>query len=81
MPAGAYLPAFEPNDALRLLGEFDVVGHQDKRGASAGVQVEEQAHDVRTGFGIQVAGWLIGKENARLIDEGTGQGDTLLFTP
>ncbi len=76
-----YLPTFESNDPLRLLGEFDIVGHQDKCGASTGVQVEEQAHDVLTGLGIQIAGWFIGEENARLIDKGAGQGNALLFTP
>ena len=31
-------------------------------------------------FGIEIAGGLVGKDDRRLQDEGTGQSDPLLFT-
>ena len=41
------------------------------------VQVAEQLDDANTGFGVEVAGWLVGEQDARLIDEGASDGGAL----
>ena len=36
-------------------------------------------HDVHRDFGIEIAGRLVGKDNRRIVDDGAGDGDALLF--
>ena len=71
----------ETNNPLGLLGEFDIVCHEDESRTSFLMQSEEELADHLAGLSIQIAGGFIGKQNPWLANEGAGQGDTLLLTP
>src|SRR5207253_9325235 len=45
------------------------------------VQVAEQADDFLAVGGIEIASWLVGKEDARMVDEGACDGRPLHFAP
>ena len=51
--------------------------HQD--GRPAAVDVEEQAHDAAGRFLVEVAGRLVGQDEGGLVEEGTGDGGSLLL--
>ena len=54
-----------------------VCDHHNRRALP--VQLAQQAHDLLTGMGIQVAGRLVGEENGGMVDECAGDGDPLLL--
>ena len=41
------------------------------------MELPHQGHDLVGGFGIQVAGGLVGQDDIRVIDEGPGDGHAL----
>ncbi len=70
----------ETNNALGLLGKFEIMRHEDEGRTSFLMQSEQELDDHLAGLSIQIPGGFIGKQNPRLANEGTGQGDTLLLT-
>ena len=43
-------------------------------------KVKKQVMEFLLGLGIQIAGRLVGEKNCRLVDQGTGYGNSLLLT-
>ena len=41
------------------------------------VEAFEQIHDLFAGFGIEVAGWLVGQDDRRIVDQCAGNCDSL----
>src|SRR5262245_48448216 len=75
------LPAFDLDDALGLSGQLQIMGNNDERGAGFLVEVEQELDYFVARFCIEVAGRLIGKENAWIVGKCAGQRYTLLFSP
>jgi hypothetical protein len=63
-----------------MAGHFLVMCHHDYRGSLIAVDVLEELHHLGRGAAIEVAGWFIRQEEQGTMDQGTGQGDALLFT-
>ena len=59
--------------------EAAVVGDDDEGGVALGLQAAEDAVDLVAGAGIELAGGLVGEEQDRVLHEGAGDGDSLLF--
>jgi hypothetical protein len=70
----------EANNPLGLLGEFNIVRHEDEARTSFLMQSEQELDDHLAGLNIQIPGGFISKQNPWLANEGAGQGDTLLLT-
>src|ERR1043166_8793976 len=51
----------QPNDAIGLGGQVEVVGYHDDSQAFIAVQVAQQADDGQAGVGVEVAGRLVGE--------------------
>src|SRR5699024_7835226 len=68
------------DDALAHGVDGDVVvgGHDD--GGALLVDAVEQVHDLGGRIRIEVAGGLVGKQDERAVDGGSGDGDALLLT-
>lgn len=64
---------------MTAFGEFEVVGDDDAGESMLGVEVFEERHDGVRGAVIEVAGRLVGKQHFGGGDEGSSEGDTLLF--
>ena len=62
-----------------MRGDLGVVRGDDQRHLFFGAKILEQLNDFAAGVGIEVAGGLIGQQQFRLVDEGAGDGDALLF--
>src|SRR5882762_1743712 len=60
------------------IDDLPVVSRHHDRGA-AGIDLQQQLHNLPRGGRIQVSGGLVGEEDPRVMDEGTGDRDTLLF--
>jgi hypothetical protein len=69
----------QPNDPLCALGKFEIVGHQQQGCSYLAIQTEKQVDHHLTRFSIKVPGRFIGKQDAWLANERTGQGHALLF--
>lgn len=69
----------EADHALRMLGEPEVVRDDDHRGAGLLVELVEQGDDLRARRAVEIARRLVGKQDARLVGEGAGDGHALLF--
>src|SRR5690606_18096697 len=66
---------------VRARGEFQIMRHQYQGGAGFAVQLLHQRNDPLSRSRIQVAGGLIGEQNSRRVNEGTGQRHPLLLPP
>ena len=66
-------------DAGGVGGDRGIVGDEDEGGAFAAVEVEQKVHDLGAVFGVEIAGGLVCEDDGRAEDEGTGEGDALLF--
>lgn len=62
-------------------GEFRIVGDEQNGGAALAGQCKHQLDDMRTGFLIEIAGWLVGEEKLGITHHGAGETDTLLLSP
>ena len=63
----------------RLPGEVLVVGHEHECRAVRLVEFPHEGNDRGAGGGIEISGWLIGKENPGRVDEGARQRHPLLL--
>src|SRR5271155_3157675 len=66
------------DDAVGVFGDVGLVGDDDD-GVAVGVELVEEGHDLVAGLGVEVAGGLVGEDDGGAIDEGAGDGNTLLF--
>src|SRR3954467_6283851 len=73
------LAVADGDDAVRVHGDVVLVG-DEADGVAALVQTFEQRHDFVSGGGVESAGGLVGEENRRVVDERSGDGDTLALT-
>jgi len=67
------------HDAFAVFGDIDFVGHDDHGDAFVVVELPQRDHDFIGRSGIEVAGRFVRQEQRRLIDQGAGNGDTLLL--
>ena len=67
------------DDAMGVLGDVRLVGDEDD-GVALGVEIVEESHDLFAGFGVEVSGGLVGKNDGGVIDEGAGDGDALALS-
>ncbi|MNT98030.1 hypothetical protein D3C72_2405150 [compost metagenome] len=66
--------------ATEALGQLQIMGHHQERGALAHVQFTEQIKDAVGSAFIQVAGGLIRQYQRRIIDQCAGNRHALTFT-
>ena len=66
-------------DAAGVLGDVGLMRHQDHRDALVDVQLLEEAHHLGAGLGVQVAGRLVGQDDARIVHQRAGDGHALLL--
>jgi hypothetical protein len=52
-----------------VCGDFGFVGDQDDR-ATLGVELVEEFHHLGAGFAVEIAGRLVGEDQARVADQG-----------
>src|SRR5882757_7416709 len=52
----------------------------DDHGGTASVDFAEEIHDLERQIGIEIARGFIGEDQLRLVDQGPGDGNTLLLT-
>src|SRR5438105_9600404 len=69
----------QPDDPRRESGDVGLVCDQYDR-VSLLVQLLEQAHDLHTRLGIQVAGGLVGEQDGGIRAQGSRDGDPLLLS-
>src|SRR5262245_36979699 len=77
---GDDLAVAQADDALRVAGQREVVCDENDRRLRLAVERLEQGNDARAGFAVEVAGWLIGEEDARSVRERACDCDALLLT-
>ena len=58
-----------------------VVSHDDKGLPELIAQIEEELVEFFLVFRVKGAGGFVGKDDSRMIDEGTGYSHTLFLTP
>jgi len=75
---GLDFSVLDPHDPLGAVSRLDVVRDEHDR-ASRGVQLAEQAENVRGGGRVEVASGLIREHEGRLVHERSGDGDALLL--
>jgi hypothetical protein len=63
---------------LRAVGDFRGMGNHDD-GTTVAVKVLEQRQDLVAGTAIQCAGWLVGKDESRIIHHRARNDDALLL--
>ena len=59
--------------------QLGVVRHQDERRAARTVDLPQQLHDVAAVGAVEVAGWLVGQHDRRVVGQGAGERDALLL--
>src|SRR5690606_2396610 len=69
----------ETDRAARAAGEGRIVRDQHERRAALAVQLLEQMDDRLARAGVEIAGRLVGEQDARLVDERAGERDPLLL--
>ena len=79
-PAGLARAALvERQPALAALGQPRVVGDQEERHPALGLGAEHQVGDGAPGRGVEVAGRLVGEQEARPVHQRPRQGHALLL--
>ncbi len=76
---GEDLAVADVDDAVGVFGDVGLVSDEDDSVAFP-VKLVEQRHDLDAGFGVEVAGRLVGQDDGRIIDKGAGDGDALALT-
>ena len=66
--------------AVGQVGEFFVMGNNDKGLFKIAAQVDKQLVQFAGVGRVEVAGWFIGQYQSRVIDERAGHGHTLLLS-
>src|ERR1700692_1064015 len=74
-----HVPIAKMNDAPCFLCHVVFMRNQDD-GVPAIMQRPEEVENLTPGLRIEVAGWLVGEQQRRLVDESTGDGHALTLT-
>ena len=72
-------PAVAEVDPSRAGARDGGVVRDDEQGHAVGVQLPQQREDLRAVGAVEVAGGLVGEDQRRPADQGTGDGDALAF--
>src|SRR5690606_20300718 len=67
------------NNALRA-GSYLPVMRDDNDGAPFTVELLKYAEDFFAAMAVERSGWLIRKDHVRIVDQGAGNGNTLLLS-
>ena len=76
---GAYHAVLDVDNLVRLVGHTAFVGHDDD-GHARLVEVLQDLHHFDRGLAIEGSCWLVGQDDLRTGDEGTGDGHALLLS-
>ena len=68
------------DDAFGVIGDIIVMRHHDNRVAFI-VEPREECHDPFGGDGIEIAGWIVGKNDCGIIDLSACDSNALLLAP
>lgn len=69
----------EKNLLAEMAYQFPVVGTNEDRGSLL-IDCFEKTHDFKSQFRIKIACGLIGQDDFWIVDDGSGNGDSLLFS-
>jgi hypothetical protein len=69
------------NQAVTTSGEVFIVRDDDERAAVRARETEEEIDDRIARVRVEIPGGFVGKEDAGTVDEGTRDGNPLLFAP
>src|SRR5205814_8083097 len=72
-------PVFEADDAVEAAGELQVVGGDQSGQAGMAYEVEQCAHHAVAGRVVEVAGRLVGQQDAGIVGESADDRNTLLL--
>lgn len=67
------------DDSMGVAGDIRLVCHDDN-GVSLGVELVHQRHDFSAGLGVEVASRFVRKNDGRIIDQRSRDGDALALT-
>src|SRR5215203_1524512 len=73
------LPVLQRDQPVRVGGGDRVVGDHHHRLVELVDRLAQQLHHVGAGFGVEVAGRLVGEDDSRFADQGAGDRDALLL--
>src|SRR6516164_2502783 len=73
-------PVTKCDDPVGPGGDIGVVRDQDDRDVAFLVELAKQRHDLVAALAVEVACRLVSKHEHRIVNERTGDGDTLLLT-
>ena len=76
---GDDVAVLEGDDAGAVLGDVHLVGDEDDGNAAFLLELLEDVHDLDGGSGVEVAGWLVGKQDGGRVEQGASDGDALLL--
>jgi hypothetical protein len=74
------VPILDLQDSIGGIDDGGIMGGYKQTYLQIVADAAQQAGYIAPGYGIQVAGWLIGDDEARLMHERSRQGDALLFS-
>jgi hypothetical protein len=70
-------PILHFDDPIGKLGSLQGMGDHDHCQSFLPLQIGEELQDLGGMGGIEVAGWFVGQEQGRLVDQGPGDGGPL----
>lgn len=70
----------EANDARRVFEQALIVRGEDECKAEAAVEVAHQVNELGGIAGVEIGGWLVGKDKSGAMDDGASYGDALALT-
>src|ERR1700687_5936501 len=77
--AGPELAILERDDAVEAMGEFEIVGRDQRGEALSADDLDEDRHDAGCGGVVEIAGRLVGEEDLRIVGERPDERDALLL--
>src|SRR6478609_1989936 len=63
----------------RIGGARRVMRHHQHRDAALLVELRDELHDLPSHLGVEVTGWLVGEDDARVVHDGARDRDALLL--
>ena len=73
-------PILHRNDTLATSSEFGVVCYKNECRSRSAMQRENEVHDLRASFAVEISGWLVCKQDFGLGRERACQRDALLLS-
>lgn len=68
------------DDSIGLFGEIQIMGDHDECVAMLGADSLQDVNDALCSFDVKIARRFVRKDDVGIVDKGTRDGDTLLFT-